>query len=54
MNWTSFWDMGGYALYVWSAYGIALAVLLVCFLLPMRRHRALRRRLTKSIRESTR
>lgn len=28
MNWNSwaeFWDMGGYALYVWGSYGVVLA-----------------------------
>lgn len=26
---TSFWHMGGYAVYVWSAYGIGLGILLL-------------------------
>ncbi|WP_395700825.1 heme exporter protein CcmD [Aquabacterium sp.] len=30
MNWTSFdafWHMGGYGLYVWGSYGVALVVM---------------------------
>lgn len=29
MNPQEFWEMGGYAAYVWPAYGLAAAVLLV-------------------------
>ena len=45
MNWSSwdaFWAMGGYALYVWGAYGVTLAVLAVeIWLLRIRRRNAL-------------
>lgn len=34
------WQMGGHGLYVWSAYGISLLVLLVNALLPGRRRSA--------------
>ena len=51
-DWATFWHMGGYAKYVWSAYGITLAVLLVGFLIPLRRHRLLRRELEKHHRPS--
>ena len=34
------WQMGGHGLYVWSAYGISLLVLLVNALLPGRRRAA--------------
>ena len=27
MDWNAFFNMGGYALYVWGSYGIALVVL---------------------------
>ena len=35
MSVSEFLNMGGYALYVWSSYGIALVVLLVIFFKPM-------------------
>jgi len=45
VNWSSlaeFADMGGYALYVWGSYAMALAALVwECVLLVQRRRRAL-------------
>ncbi len=37
MNWNEFIAMGGYGLYVWSAYGFAAAVLVVNVIVPLRR-----------------
>ena len=51
-NWTTFWHMGGYAFYVWSAYGVTLMVLVASFVMPVRRHRLLRRELKNSLRQS--
>ena len=34
-----FLNMGGYAAYVWSAYGIALVALVLTVWLPLRRHK---------------
>jgi heme exporter protein D len=45
MDWSAFLAMGGYAAYVWPAYGFALVVLAVNALIPRRRERALRRRI---------
>jgi len=36
-----FFDMGGYAFYVWSSYGLALVVLVANWVLPLRRRRQL-------------
>jgi heme exporter protein D len=41
MSLTQFLNMGGYAAYVWSSYGIALIVLLVNIVLPARQRRRL-------------
>ncbi|MBO9883324.1 heme exporter protein CcmD [Xanthomonas sp. D-109] len=38
---SGFWAMGGYAVYVWSAYALALLVLLLDSVLPRRRQRRL-------------
>ncbi|MDV0438227.1 heme exporter protein CcmD [Xanthomonas sacchari] len=38
---SGFWAMGGYAVYVWSAYALALVVLLLDSVLPRRRQRRL-------------
>jgi heme exporter protein D len=37
MSWSEFWAMGGYGLYVWSAYGFATAVLVINVIVPLRR-----------------
>ena len=42
-----FLNMGGYAFYVWSAYGISLAVLILNIILPIRREKELIRSLVK-------
>lgn len=39
MDLRAFFDMGGYAFYVWSAYGAALAVLIGNLVLARRRSR---------------
>lgn len=42
-----FWDMGGYAAYVWSSYGLAVAVLGANIVWPYMRLRMLRRELQR-------
>lgn len=39
-------SMGGYGGYVWTSYGLALIVVLVCFLQSRRRDRRIRDELT--------
>jgi len=36
MTLNEFFHMGGYAFYVWTSYGLALAVLLINVILPLR------------------
>jgi len=50
MNWGSaqaFFAMGGYAFYVWGAYGVAAACILVELLVLSRRRRTLERDLSR-------
>lgn len=42
-----FWNMGGYARYVWSAYGAGLLVLLWNLLTPSLRRRSVLRELAE-------
>ena len=42
MSVTEFLDMGGYAAYVWPAYGIVAVALLLNLILPLKRHQRLR------------
>lgn len=39
MNLEAFFAMGGYAFYVWSAYGLALTVLMVNLVATLWRHK---------------
>jgi heme exporter protein D len=45
MSWSEFFSMGGYGVYVWSAYGFAAIVLVGNVLVPLRRRGAVMRRL---------
>lgn len=40
-SWHEFITMGGYAVYVWSSYGIVLVVMLANAILPSRKQRRL-------------
>jgi heme exporter protein D len=52
MSVQEFFAMGGYAFYVWTAYGITLAVLAANILIPvMQRKQWLRRQLLKTKRK---
>jgi len=42
-----FFHMGGYAAYVWSAYGLALVVMVANFVIPIQRMRQVRRDLAR-------
>lgn len=49
MNMESFLEMGGYARYVWSAYGLSLGLMAVHLALIVIRHRRLRRTLARAL-----
>ncbi|WP_024300047.1 heme exporter protein CcmD [Methylomicrobium lacus] len=52
MSLQEFFAMGGYGFYVWTAYGITLAVLAANIMIPvMQRKQWLRRQLLKSKRK---
>ena len=53
-SWSEFFHMGGYAFYVWTAYGLTLAVLSGAVLSSLRRHRRLRRELARRERREQR
>ena len=50
MNWSEFFHMGGYGFYVWTSYGIAMAVLLANIVAPIIGDRNLRRELAGKFR----
>ncbi len=41
MNFSEFLDMGGYAFYVWSSYGLTLVILAINVIGPLQLHRKL-------------
>jgi len=47
---SEFLRMGGYAFYVWSAYGLAFVVLLANFVAPVARARRVKRELARRAR----
>jgi heme exporter protein D len=46
MNWSKFFSMGGYALYVWGSYGVTFVLLGAEVLILLKRKRDLARRET--------
>jgi len=45
MNWSEFFAMGGYALYVWGSYAVAAVLLTLNVILPLRRNKTVLRNL---------
>lgn len=43
MNWSDFWNMGGFAFYVWTSYALAAVVLVLNIVVPWVRRRAVLR-----------
>jgi len=54
MNLNEFFHMGGYAFYVWTSYGIALAVLLINVILPLRQRKKLMGDINRAARRARR
>ena len=49
MSWSEFISMGGYGVYVWSAYGFAIVILVINVIIPMRRRSVVLRALRQFI-----
>ena len=54
MNLTEFFHMGGYAFYVWTSYAIALFVLLINVILPLRQRKKLLNDIARTARRARR
>jgi heme exporter protein D len=50
MNLSEFFNMGGYAFYVWTSYGLALVVLMINLVEPRTRERRLLKSLARRVR----
>ena len=51
-SWSEFFQMGGYARYVWTAYGLTLVVLGGIVIAQLARHRRLRRDIARRARRA--
>jgi heme exporter protein D len=51
MTLEQFFSMGGYAFYVWTSYAVALAVLLINLILPLRRRAEVRKNIERTIKQ---
>lgn len=49
MTLEQFFSMGGYAFYVWTAYGIALVVLIINLAAPLRRKSEVQNSIARSL-----
>ena len=49
MNWAEFFDMGGYAFFVWSSYGLTFAILLWNIVAPMMRRKKILAQIKRAI-----
>lgn len=54
MNWEQFFSMGGYAFYVWTAYGLMAIVLLINLVLPWRRKSEVMSSLARRVKQEQR
>ena len=54
MSLTEFFHMGGYAFYVWTSYAIALFVLLINVILPLRQRKKLLNDIARTARRARR
>ena len=44
-----FFSMGGYGSYVWSAWGLTVVVMTINLILPLRKHRQLRKQMQNDV-----
>lgn len=49
MNWSEFFNMGGYAFFVWSSYGLTFVILLWNVLAPMMRRKKILAQVKRAI-----
>ncbi len=49
MNWSEFFNMGGYAFFVWSSYAVALMVVLGNIIAPILQRKKVIKRIKRTI-----
>ena len=53
MNWSEFFDMGGYAFFVWTSYGLTLLVIVANIVSPMMQRKKVISRIKRAIKRET-
>ncbi|AAU90412.1 MULTISPECIES: heme exporter protein CcmD [Methylococcus] len=54
MNFQEFFHMGGYAVYVWTSYGLCFAVLVFNLITPLRRKNEMLKSLRRQLKQESR
>ena len=49
MNWSEFFDMGGYAFFVWTSYGLTLIVIVANIISPILQRKKVIARIKRAI-----
>ncbi len=49
MNWSEFFNMGGYAFYVWTSYGLAFIIVLANIVSPIMQRKKVIKRIKRAI-----
>ena len=49
MNWNDFFNMGGYAFYVWTSWGLTAVILLWQFIQPKRKNAKIKSEILRQI-----
>ena len=49
MNWSEFFDMGGYAFFVWTSYGLTLIVIVANIISPIMQRKKVIARIKRAI-----
>ncbi|MBE9560991.1 MAG: heme exporter protein CcmD [Proteobacteria bacterium] len=49
MNWSEFFDMGGYAFFVWTSYGLTLLVIVANIVSPVMQRKKVISRIKRAI-----
>ncbi|HHO59570.1 MAG TPA: heme exporter protein CcmD [Thiotrichales bacterium] len=49
MNWSEFFDMGGYAFYVWTSYALTLVLVVANIVLPVMQRKKVIARVKRAI-----
>lgn len=52
MSFEKFFSMGGYAFYVWTSYGLAVGVLILNVLLPLRRRAEVEKGIVRMLKQT--